>query len=84
MAPICMEVYLIFNICFFIFAREFESIKTSSGFASLLESPNRFMMVENKLLNDESLELNIVISRKNLQVSTHCIKSLKVNEKSQN
>ena len=29
------------------------------------------MMLENKLLNDESLELNIEISWKNLQVSTH-------------
>ena len=28
-------------------------------------------MLENKLLNDESLELNVVISRKNSQVSTH-------------
>ena len=34
---------------------------------------DRFMMLENKLLNDESLELNAVISRKISQVSTHCI-----------
>jgi hypothetical protein len=29
------------------------------------------MTLENKLLNDESLELNVVILQKNLQVSTH-------------
>ena len=37
-------------------------------------------MLENKLLNDESLELNVVISQKNLQVSTHCIRNDKMNE----
>ena len=40
------------------------------------------MMLENKLLNDESLELNIVISRKNLQVSTHLHKMTESERKS--
>ena len=36
-AAIFVEVYLV-SIIFFFFAREFESVKTSSGFACLLES----------------------------------------------
>ena len=41
------------------------------------------MMSENELLEDESLEQNVVIWQKNLQVSTHCIRWIKLNEKPQ-
>ena len=54
--------------------RKFESIETSSGFAqgfsklSTSKVTDRFMISEKNLLNDESLEMNVAISRKKLKL----------------
>ena len=66
--------------------REFESVETSSGFARLLgENWVFWMVLEKTLLSNESLEMNVAISRKKLQFHKVFYQSTqKVNEKPQN
>ena len=55
----------VFRIIFIILDREFESVETSSGLAQILGENWDFQMrPEKKLLNDKSLDMNVVISGK--------------------
>ena len=59
----------VFIIISRILDREFESVETSSGFAQLLGENWGFQMIsEKKLLNDKSLDMNVVISRKKYMI----------------
>ena len=60
---------------------EFESIETSSGFARLLGKKWGFRMVlGKKMLNDKSINMNIVISRKKVELCLRSQRKLKTNE----
>ena len=65
MAPICVEVYLLFF--FSIKTREFESVETCPRFAreSSIGTLYSIHDFENKMSNDESLQLNLAFSQKN-------------------
>ena len=57
----------VFRNVFRTFLREFESVETTPGFDQLLEEKLDFQNdVGKKSLNGKSLEMNAVISRKNL------------------
>ena len=83
MAPNCVEVYLTWNLEFCL--ENLNPLRPLQDLPVFKKVANGFKMFENKMLNDESFELNVAISRKNSQVSTHCIiRWLKVNENTQN
>ena len=69
----------VFNIEFRVLARESESIETFQGFARLLEKTGfkiiksiLYIFQDNKKVKWESLELNIAISRKNIESKYLC------------